>query len=275
MKIHRMTHLALFLLSIVGGFYSCNSEDKDTLLTKVVDLKGDLTQTWQLEYDADNRLVSYGDTPLEYGSSKIVIGELEWKYRGECMHDVTFYLKDGQVRNSEAHCWLDTEGGKVKALKKTYYQPTQDTLFVSSYYYVENDFCPASRVEIKYVYDDRDRLTEILSVHYNEEGEESGACHCYYGYDANIRYVSNLNLLAYIVDREGLDTFFYLLLNLGNRKTDGALPDQIRHCVNRGSATYTADGLYRLTGYTPTKMEVVSLNAELKARLELEHGVPD
>lgn len=92
---------------------------------------------------------------------------------------------------------------------------------------------------------------------------------------SNIQYVSNLNLLAYVVDREGLDTFFYLLLNMGKRKTDGALPDQIRHCVNRGSATYTADGLYRLTDYTPTKMEIVSLNAELKARLELEHGVPD
>lgn len=181
MKIHRMTHLALFLLSMAIGCCGCCSKDKDTLLTKVVDLKGDLIQTWQLKYDADDRLVGYGDTPLEYGPAKIVIGELEWKYKGECMHDVTFYLKDGQVRNSEAHCWLDTEEGKVEALKKTYYQPTRDTLFVSSYYYVENDFCPVSRVEFKYVYDERNRMTEILSVHYNEDGEESGTCHCYYG----------------------------------------------------------------------------------------------
>lgn len=270
-----MTHLAFFLLSIVGCFCSCNNEGKDTFLTKVVDLKGDLNQEWLLKYDSDNRLVKYGDTPLEYEAEKIVIGELEWKYKGECMHDVTFYMKDGMVRNSEAHCWLDTDEGRVEALKKTYYHPTEDTLFVGSYYYVGNDFCPVSRVEAKYVYDDMNRLTEILSVYYDEDGEESGACHCYYGYDANIQYVSNLNLLAYVVDREGLDTFFYLLLNMDKRKGIGALPNQIRHCVNRGNATYTADGLYRLAGYTPTKLEVVSLNAELKARLELEHDEVD
>lgn len=271
MKIHRMTHLALFLLSMIGCFCNCSVKDDDTVLTKVVDLKGDLNQEWLLKYDADNRLIGYGKTPLEYGTDKIVVGELEWKYRGECMHDVIFYIKDGRVRNSEAHCWMDTDNGRVEALKKTYYHPTKDTLFISSYYYVENDFCPVSRVEAKYVYDAGNRLTEILSVYYDEAGEESGACHCYYGYEANIRYVSNLNLLAYVVDREGLDTFFYLLLNMEKRKTDGALPNLIRHCVNRGSATYTAEGLYRLAGYVPTKLEIVSRNAELKARLELEH----
>lgn len=268
-----MTHLPLYFLGVVFSFCACVGESKDTYLMKVTDLQGDLKQVWSLKYDAANRLVGYGDTPVGYEQGKIVVGELDWKYKDECMHDVTYYIKDGKVKSSESHCVMETDRGKVEALKKTFYQSEKDTLFVSSYYYVETDFCPVRRVEAKYVYDNRNRLTEILSVYYDEDSEESGACHCYYGYGANIRYVSNLNLLAYVVDREGLDTFFYLLLNLENRKTDGSLPDQIRHCVNRGTATYTADGLYRMAGYIPTNLEIISLNSELKARFELEHFV--
>ncbi len=273
MKIHRMTHFILCLMGMAYVWGGCNDGDKDIFLTKVVDMQGEQGQVWTLEYDASDRLVGYGETPVDYEQGKIVIGELDWRHKGECVHDVTYYIKNGRVRCSEARCLLDVGADKVEALKKTYYQSIHDTLFVSSFYYIENDFCPARQVEAKYVYDDRNRLVEILSVYYDEEGEESGACHCYYGYEANIRYVSNLNLLAYVVDRDGLDIFFFLLLNMDKRKTDGSLPDRIRHCVNRGSATYTADGLYRMSGYTPTNLEIVSLDAELKARFELEHLV--
>jgi hypothetical protein len=36
---------------------------------------------------------------------------------------------------------------------------------------------------------------------------------------------------------------------------------------------YVADGLYRLDGNTPTKVEVISVQSELKARFEFEHAV--
>lgn len=275
MKIHRMTHLIACFSCLAFFLSACKEPTTSSCLTKVVDLKGDLMEVWDLKYDEDDRLVEYGDTPIEYGKGRITVGGMEWGYRGECMHDVTYFLTHGKVNRSETHCLLKHEGEMVEAWKKTYYKSAEDTLYIVSHYYVQDAIGPVKSMEATYIYDEENRLSEILSVYYDAKGEEYDACHCYYGYDANICYVSNLNLLAFVVDREGLDTFFYLLLNLSGRKLNGSLPNQIRHCVNRGEATYTADGLYRLAGYTPTKAEVVSLRSELKARFEFEHSLPD
>lgn len=275
MKIHRITHLTQYLLCAALGFCACSGTDESTYLTKVVDMKGDFMQVWNLKYDDNDRLIEYGDTPIGYEFGKITVGGMEWGYKKECVHDVVFHLTNGKVNKSETHCLLDVNGETVEALKKNYYKCVNDTLHIDSYFYVKDEFGPVQRVEASYIYDDMNRLSEILSVYYDKNGEEFDACHCYYGYDANISYVSNLNLLAFVVDREGLDTFFYLLLNLSGRKMNSSLPDQIRHCVNRGEATYTADGLYRLAGYLPVKAEVVSLNTELKARFEFEHSTSD
>lgn len=275
MNIHRITHLVPYLLCAALGFCACSGTDEGSYLTKVVDMKGDFMQVWSLKYDHKNRLVEYGDTPIGYELGKITVGKMEWGYKQECIHDVVFHLTDGMVSKSEAHCSLNVKGETVEVLKKNFYKCTDDTLYIDSYYYVQDDYSPIQRMEATYIYDEQNRLSEILSVYYDKNGEEFDACHCYYGYDANICYVSNLNLLAYVVDREGLDTFFYLLLNLSGRKMNASLPNQIRHCVNRGEATYTADGLYRLAGYLPTKAEVVSFNTELKARFEFEHSTPD
>ena len=148
---------------------------------------------------------------------------------------------------------------------------TNYTLFVLSNYYVEGVENPVRQVEAKYAFDTHNRLTDVISTY--SDGGGNHKCHCYYEYNANIHYDSNLNLQAFVVEREGLDTFFYLLLNLGNRKTQGALPEHIRHCVNQGKAVYVADGLYCLEGDIPTRAEVISLQAELKARFEFEHAV--
>ncbi|MBR5193373.1 MAG: hypothetical protein IKW37_03020 [Bacteroidaceae bacterium] len=269
MKIYKVC-LALLLLPMVQVLDSCWHSSEKVCLTKVTDLKGDGKHVWDLEYDASRRLVRYGDTPISYGNDQITVGEMEWDSKGDHMYHATFRLNKNGTHESNAHCRLMVKGDVVDAWKKTSYRETKDTLFVLSNYYVEGIDNPIREVEAKYVFDTQNRLIEIISA-YSDSGANH-KCHCFYEYNANIHYDSNLNLQAFLVDREGLDTFFYLLLNLGKRQTQGALPEHIRHCVNQGKAMYVADGLYCLEGDIPTRAEVISLQAELKARLEFEHA---
>ena len=269
MKIYKLC-LALLLLPVVEVLDGCWGAEEKVCLTKVTDLKGERKHEWNLEYDDARRLVKYGDTPISYGKDEITIGEMDWKSKGERMYRATFRMKKKGVHESESQCLWMVNGESVDARKMTTFRDTPDTLFVVSSYYVEGIDNPIRRVEAKYVYDDRNRLTEIISAY--SDGGEDRKCHCFYEYNANIHYDSNLNLQAFLVDREGLDTFFYLLLNLGNRKTNVALPEHIRHCVNQGKAMYVADGLYRLEGDYPSKAEVISMQTELKARFEFEHA---
>ena len=269
MKIYKVC-LALLLLPMVEVLDGCWGAEEKVCLTKVTDLKGERKHEWDLEYDDDRRLVKYGNTPISYESDRITIGEMNWETKGERMYRATFRLNKGGVHESESRCLLAVNGESVDAWKKTTFRDTPDTLFVLSNYFVEGIDNPIRRVEAKYVYDARNRLVEIISAYY--DGGEDKKCHSFYEYNANIRYDSNLNLQAFLVDREGLDTFFYLLMNLGNRKTNVTLPEHIRHCVNQGKAMYVADGLYRLEGDYPSKAEVISMQTELKARFEFEHA---
>lgn len=268
MKIYKVC-LALLLLPMVGVMDGCWNSDEKVCLSKVTDMKGNDNHVWNLEYDASRRLVKYGNTPISYGNNQITVGEMDWEPRGEHMYGATFHLKNGTLE-SEAQCRLKVKNEMVDAWKKTSYRETPDTLFVLSNYYVEGVENPVRQVEAKYAFDTHNRLTDVISTY--SDGGGNHKCHCYYEYNANIHYDSNLNLQAFVVEREGLDTFFYLLLNLGNRKTQGALPEHIRHCVNQGKAVYVADGLYCLEGDIPTRAEVISLQAELKARFEFEHA---
>lgn len=275
MKTRMLCIVLPLLASMLGVLGACSPSREENCLKKVMDMKGNENHVWELEYDESGRLVRYGDTPISYGRGKITIGGMEWKSKGDRMYHALFHLNRNGVCESESHCRWVVDGKEVDARKQTTYRNEPDTLFIHSRYYVEGVEKPVRQVEAKYVYDEENRLAEILSVYSDGEGKETGACHCYYGYHANIRHESNLNLRAYFVDTEGLDTFFYLLLNLGKREVCGALPNHIRHCVNRGKATYEADGLYRLVGNIPDRAEVISSQTELKARFEFEHRMLD
>ena len=269
MKIYKVC-LALLLLPMVGVMDGCWNSDEKVCLSRVTDMKGNGNHVWNLEYDDFRRLVKYGNTPISYGNNQITVGEMDWESKEEHMYHATFHVKENGTLESESLCRLTVKGEMVDAWKKTSYRETPDTLFVLSNYYVEGVENPVRQVEAKYAFDTHNRLTDVISNY--SDGGGNHKCHCYYEYNANIHYDSNLNLQAFVVEREGLDTFFYLLLNLGNRKTQGALPEHIRHCVNQGKAVYVADGLYCLEGDIPTRAEVISLQAELKARFEFEHA---
>ena len=117
-----------------------------------------------------------------------------------------------------------------------------------------------------------------MSRYIHSEGDES-ACHSYFYYNNNLNYESNLNMQAFYADCEGLDTYFFFLLNespthatralLGFGGNESfALPNYIRHCVNHGKATYVAEALYRMEGEQPVRMEIISEEIKLKARFE-------
>lgn len=270
MKTHQM-YLALVLMSMMGTFCGCRHTGEKLCLTKVVDMKREVKHEWHLKYDESKRLVGYGDTPISYEKGRIIIGGMEWESKGDKMYRAVFQTNRKGCYECESLCRLIVGGDYVDARKKTSFRNTPDTLFVMSEYYIDGIEKPLRKVDAKYVYDEKNRLSEVVSAYFDGGKEETGACHCYYGYGAGIRYESNLNMQAFLVDREGLDTFFYLLLNLGYREKCQSLPNQIRHCVNRGKAAYEADGLYRLDGNSPTKMEIISSQTELKARYEFEH----
>lgn len=44
---------------------------------------------------------------------------------------------------------------------------------------------------------------------FTEANDSVSSCHTYYNYDNNINYQANLNLQAYVIDYDGVDSFFY------------------------------------------------------------------
>ena len=82
----------------------------------------------------------------------------------------------------------------------------------------------------KYVFDQLGRLKEVMTV-FTEANDSVSSCHTYYNYDNNINYQANLNLQAYVIDYDGVDSFFYFLLNLGQLRNRTALPLSLIHIV--------------------------------------------
>ena len=70
------------------------------------------------------------------------------------------------------------------------------------------DYRFLKKVQGKYVFDQLGRLKEVMTV-FTEANDSVSSCHTYYNYDNNINYQANLNLQAYVIDYDGVDSFFY------------------------------------------------------------------
>ena len=97
---------------------------------------------------------------------------------------------------------------------------------------------------------------------------------CYYNYDNNINYQANLNLQAYVIDYDGVDSFFYFLLNLGQLRNRTALPNDIGYCMNHGLSTYNVHANYRLDDENPVRIEVLYNYTKLLSRIDLSYNHP-
>ena len=80
-----------------------------------------------------------------------------------------------------------------------------------------------------------------------------------------------MNIQAYVMDSDGLDGFFYFLLNLGDFRVDTVLPNDIGRCVNHGAETYNVHSNYRLDDESPIKIEVLYNYTKLLSRIELSY----
>jgi hypothetical protein len=179
-------------------------------------------------------------------------------------------MAKGKAIESRTRCLLKRGSETWDVFKTSTYEYGADTLCIKSDYFgVEgNDFL--KRVCTKYIFGDDGKLMESITSHH-ELNDSTYVCHSYYNYDNHINYRANLNIQAYVMDSDGLDGFFYFLLNLGDFRVDTVLPNDIGRCVNHGAETYNVHANYRLDDESPIKIEVLYNYTKLLSRIELSY----
>lgn len=179
-------------------------------------------------------------------------------------------MAKGKAIESRTRCLLKRGSVTWDVFKTSTYEYGADTLCIKSDYFgVEgNDFL--KRVCTKYIFGDDGKLMESITSHH-ELNDSTYVCHSYYNYDNHINYRANLNIQAYVMDSDGLDGFFYFLLNLGDFRVDTVLPNDIGRCVNHGAETYNVHANYRLDDESPIKIEVLYNYTKLLSRIELSY----
>ena len=231
---------------------------------------GDVYKRQDIEYDGDGRIIRYGDTPIVYAGDKVTIGKMDCLHSGSKLCSVTFKMAKGKAIESRTRCLLKRGSETWDVFKTSTYEYGADTLCIKSDYFgVEgNDFL--KRVCTKYIFGDDGKLMESITSHH-ELNDSTYVCHSYYNYDNHINYRANLNIQAYVMDSDGLDGFFYFLLNLGDFRVDTVLPNDIGRCVNHGAETYNVHANYRLDDESPIKIEVLYNYTKLLSRIELSY----
>jgi hypothetical protein len=262
--------LSILLITITLSCYGCVEYPDDNWLVEVRDLNSVNEMSWDLEYDYKGRLSKYGTTPILYEDNRIVVGGITTIDSGEQYLKTEYWLENGCVYKSVSYGLMLIDFVMKEFAKEVSYHESQDTVFINSVYRNMLNDSVLRITSVQYIYDKERKLVEVMSRYLNHRGEES-ACHSYFEYSKNIRYDSNLNLHAYLIDRDGPDVFFYFLLDMNDKKDKKQLPDYIRHCVNQGKATYEADATYLFEQEHPIMMEIVSDHLELKSRLELNY----
>lgn len=265
-------NIILFLLLLtIGG---CKEKTVGLYVTKVTDLTGEEEQVLKLDYDRDGNIIKYGDTSVKYDGDQIIIGEMDCLNTGNKFCNVTFKMGKGKARESRAYCTLKLKDKTYEVEKRTTYTYKGDTIIILSDYHDTSDRRFLRNVKGKYIFDKDGKLKEVISV-YTESNDNVSNCHTYYNYDNNINYEANLNLLAYIVDRDGLDGFIYFLLNLGQFKNRTALPNDVGYCLDHGVSTYNIHANYRLDDENPVRIEVLYNYTKLLSRIDLSYAPLD
>lgn len=256
------------LFSLLFAFGGCKEKIADAYVTKVTDLTGEEEQVLKLEYDYDGKIIKYGDTPVTYDGDQIVIGQMDCLNIGNKLCNVTFKMGKGKAQESRARCMLKLKNETYEAEKQTTYDYKGDTIIFISDYRTVSEHRFLRNVQGKYVFDQLGRLKEVITA-FTEANDSVSSCHTYYNYDNNINYKANLHLQAYVVDRDGLDAFFYFLLDLGQFKNKTALPNDIGYCLDHGISTYNIHANYRLEDENLVRIEVLYNYTKLLSRIDL------
>lgn len=260
----------ILLSALVVANLGCKESTGESLITTITDLTGDEEVVAGIVYDDDNRIISYGDTPIAYEGDKVTVGEMDCLETGARLCSVTFKMVKGKAKESKARCLLKVGAEEYEANKTTVYEYGGDTLCIRSDYHALADNRFLRHACGKYIYDKKGTLKEVMMT-YREANDSVSTCHTYYNYDNHISYEANLNLQAYVIDRDGLDSFFYFLLNLGQHRNNVLLPNDIGYCMNHGLETYNVHANYRLEDESPVRIEVLYEYAKLLSRIDLAY----
>lgn len=262
----------ILISALIPTCWSCKEKIDKTCVAKITDLTGDEEQISDVVYDGDGRLIKYGETPITYEGDKVVVGGMDCLNTGSKLCAVTFKMVKGKAKESRAKCVLKAGAKTFEATKMTTYDYGADTLRILSEYFALSDNRFLRRVCAKYVFDADRKLKEVITS-YKEHNDSLSSCHSYYNYDNNIGYEANLNLQAYVIERDGLDNFFYFLLNLGDFRNKSVLPNDIGYCLNHGMETYNIHANYRLDDEYPIRIEMLYNYTKLLSRIDLSYSV--
>lgn len=250
----------------MGG--GCKEKAYNSYVGKVIDLTGEEEQLLKLRYDSDGNIIEYGQTSVKYDGDEVIIGKVRCLHSGDSLVSVTFKMGKGKARESKATMLKVKDGTYREVEKHTVYEYTGDTINILSDYWEVADRRFLKNVRGKYIFDKEGRLKEVVTVH-TEANDSISSCHTYYNYDDNINYQANLNLVAYVVDQDGIDNFFYFLLNLGQFKNRTALPNDIGYCMNHGLSTYNIHANYQLDDDNLIRIEALYNYTKLLSRINL------
>lgn len=263
-------YVSLFLLLFAAG--GCKEKKVEAYVTKITDLTGEEEQVIKFDYDDDGKIIKYGEAPVKYDGDQITIDQLD--YTGNKLCSVTFRMSKGKARESRARCMLKVKNEIFEADKQTTYEYRDDTINIFSVYRSISDRRFLRNVRGRYIFDKEGKLKEVLTV-FTEADDSVSSCHTYYNYDNNISCEANLNLQAYVIDRDGLDGFFYFLLNLGQFKNRTSLPNDIGYCLDHGVSTYNIHANYRLDEEKTVRIEVLYNYTKLLSRIDLTYAPLD
>lgn len=264
----------VFLILLLFAAGGCKEKTADSYVARITDLTGEEEQVLKLDYDRDGNIIKYGDTPVTYEGDQIVIGQMDCLDTGNKLCSVTFKMGKGKAQESKARCMLKVKDSIYEADKLTTYEYRGDTIFIQSDYRAVSDHRFLRNVQGKYAFDKQGKLKDVMTI-YTEADDSTSSCHTYYNYDDNINYEANLNMQAYVIDRDGLDGFFYFLLNLGQIRNRTALPNDIGYCLDHGISTYNVHANYRLDDENPVRIEVLYNYTKLLSRIDFSYAPLD
>lgn len=258
----------LFLLTLTGG--GCKEKAAEICVDKVIDLTNEEELIREVRYDRDGHVVRYGDMPVVYTGERIVIGDDNALEAQDMFYSVTFKMGKGKAQESLARCLLAWKDSLYTVEKKSAYTYRGDTIVVRTDYRTIPERAFLQGVQKKYVFDRDGRLMEAWTS--ASEARDMVATYCAsYRYDKNIVCEANLNLQAYVVADDGLDNFFYFLLNLGQVRNQASLPNEVSYSFRQGAERYKRHAHYRMDNEHPIRIEVLQDDTRLLSRYDFSY----
>lgn len=258
----------LFLLCVCAG---CREKKNTSMVIKVMDRLQEGLPGLDVAYDCNGNVIQYGNTSIKYKGDQIIVGAMDMSEPDGKLLEAVFVIGKGRAQESRARCMLKTENGELEVEKQTTYKYRPDALNITSNYYSVADRKFIRNVEGEYVFDDEKRITEVNFV-YREANDSVYSRYFCYNYDNNLCFESNLNLQAYMIAHDGVDSFLFFLLNLA-QISYGSLPnDIVAYSSESDGMAFKRHANYRMAGEKVTRLEILYGRANLVLRLDLSYS---